>query len=185
MSATGIPCLILCGGVSRRFEEGHKAVALLGDKSILHHVIDRISPQVGDVALNAPLNVGFENYDLPLKPDGPGESKGPLAGILTAMEWATQSGHKRVLTCSNDTPFIPQDLAHELEVGEPDKICVPVHNAREHFVCALWPTKLNSELSNYLDQGGRTVQGFVQSQQVEYIDFIDENGVDVFFNRDM
>lgn len=182
MAKTDLPCLILCGGVSRRFEEGHKALAQLGGKSVLHHVIDRITPQVGEIALNAPENVGFESYDLPLWPDGPGESKGPLAGILTAMQWAANSGHARVLTCSNDTPFIPENLAHRLEQGDVTQITVPVHAFQTHFVCALWPTDLSEPLSAYLDNGGRTVQGFVHTQFVEYIDFIDENEVNPFFN---
>jgi molybdopterin-guanine dinucleotide biosynthesis protein A len=182
MSKTDLPCLILCGGVSRRFEEGHKAMAQLGGKSVLHHVIGRVAPQCGDINLNAPNNVGFESYDLPLRPDGPGESKGPLAGILTAMEWAAQMGQDRVLTCSNDTPFIPIDWVVKLEGVSPDKIAVPVHEDRSHFVCALWPSRLQDALSAYLDNGGRTVQGFVQSQHIEKVEFIGENNVDPFFN---
>lgn len=182
MAKTEFPCLILCGGVSRRFEEGHKALAQLGGKSILHHVIDRVAPQTGDVNLNAPTHVGFEFYDLPLRPDSPGESKGPLAGVLTAMQWAVQMGHARVLTCSNDTPFIPLDWADRLEKGNGGKITVPVYDGKSHFVCALWPSGLQGALSEYLDNGGRTVQGFVRSQPVEYVEFFSGKGADPFFN---
>ena len=182
MAETDIPCLILCGGVSRRFEEGHKAFAQLGGKSVLQHVIDRLTPQCGVIVLNAPENVGFEAYGLPLRPDGPGESKGPLAGILTAMEWAAAAGHARVLTCSNDTPFIPTDLARKLEDASAHKISVPVYADRAHFVCALWPTGLRGALSAYLDIGGRTVQGFVHSQHIEKIQYFSDDEVDPFFN---
>ena len=182
MSETKYPCLILCGGASQRFEHGHKAMAKLGDKSVLQHVIDRISPQVSQIAINAAHNVGFERFNLPLRPDGPGESKGPLAGVVAAMEWAEHSGYQRVLTCSNDTPFVPTDLVSALEVSAADMISVPVHNGQRHFVCALWPTALRESLRDYLKNGGRAVQGFIQSQPVEYIELNDKSGVDLFFN---
>ncbi|NNC37204.1 MAG: molybdenum cofactor guanylyltransferase [Hyphomonadaceae bacterium] len=182
MSDTKLPCLILCGGASRRFEGEHKAFAPLGEKTVLQHVIDRVEPQCREICLNAPEHDGFELFELPLCPDGPDAGKGPLAGVLTAMNWADKAGAAQVLTCSNDTPFIPLDWAQILNKDSNDKIRVPAFEGNSHFVCALWPVQLKIELANYLASGDRSVQGFVQSQAVEFIEFSGVNDFDPFFN---
>ena len=45
--------ILLAGGQSRRMGGGDKCLRLLGDQTILEHVINRIRPQVGPLILNA------------------------------------------------------------------------------------------------------------------------------------
>lgn len=45
--------LILAGGLSRRMGGGDKTLLLLDGRPMLLHVIDRLAPQVGPLAVNA------------------------------------------------------------------------------------------------------------------------------------
>ena len=45
--------VILAGGQATRMGGGDKGLLRLGQQSILAHVIERLSPQVSDLALNA------------------------------------------------------------------------------------------------------------------------------------
>ena len=45
--------VILAGGQSSRMGGGDKSLKLLGNKTILEHVIERLSPQVTTIVLNA------------------------------------------------------------------------------------------------------------------------------------
>ncbi|MDX1556713.1 MAG: NTP transferase domain-containing protein, partial [Xanthomonadales bacterium] len=49
MEAVGV---ILAGGRSRRFGSRPKALAILGGVTLIEHVIERLSPQVSDMALS-------------------------------------------------------------------------------------------------------------------------------------
>ncbi|MEM1163582.1 MAG: NTP transferase domain-containing protein, partial [Pseudomonadota bacterium] len=50
MTTAGI---ILAGGLARRMGGGDKAMLDLAGRPLLAHVIDRLTPQVDEVALNA------------------------------------------------------------------------------------------------------------------------------------
>ena len=47
-----IPGIILAGGLSRRMGGGDKGLLMLGKTTIIERVIDKISPQVGYLAIN-------------------------------------------------------------------------------------------------------------------------------------
>ena len=46
------PGIILAGGLSRRMGGGDKGLLMLGKTSIIERVIDKVSPQVGSLAIN-------------------------------------------------------------------------------------------------------------------------------------
>ena len=50
--------IILAGGLARRMGGGDKAMLSLSGRPLLAHVIDRLAPQVAEIALNA--NVLYE-----------------------------------------------------------------------------------------------------------------------------
>lgn len=47
-----VNAIILAGGRSSRMGVGSKALIRLGDKILLEHVIQRLQPQVDDLAVN-------------------------------------------------------------------------------------------------------------------------------------
>ena len=174
-------CMILCAGTSRRFGS-NKMLAPLAGKPLLAHTIDRVRPQVSKLALNGDGH-DYDRFDLPVFPDVITGKLGPLAGILTAMEWAGGLGDGRVLTVSGDTPFVPDCLAARLAQASKDTIALSYVEGRSHQICGLWPTALAQDLRSVLQAGDSyRVRDFLQRHKTVNIEFPKQNGIEPFFN---
>ncbi|OAN78915.1 molybdenum cofactor guanylyltransferase [Jannaschia sp. EhC01] len=165
------PAVILAGGQGRRIG-GDKAWVLLGGVPLWRHVLDRVSPQVHGVAVNA--DAAFEG--LPVVADEvPGQ--GPLGGILAAMVWAHGLGAARLLTVAVDTPFLPLDLVARLDV--PGRIVAAKTADGLHGTTALWDVSLADDLRNALAAGTRKVTDWADGVGVTPVMFEDAGA---FFN---
>lgn len=90
---------------------GDKGLLTLGGQSLLSLVIDRLAPQVADLALNANGDAArFAGFDLPVIADTIPGFAGPLAGVLAGLDWAAEQGADTIVTVAADTPFFPCDL---------------------------------------------------------------------------
>ncbi|HJO51583.1 MAG TPA: molybdenum cofactor guanylyltransferase, partial [Sulfitobacter pontiacus] len=107
--------VILAGGQATRMGGGDKGLLQLGGQSVLGHVIERLTPQVDRVALNANGDAArFAGLKLPVLPDSIDGFAGPLAGVLAGLDWAAEQGADTIVTAAADTPFFPGDLAPQL-----------------------------------------------------------------------
>ena len=107
--------VILAGGLASRMGGGDKALLDLAGRPLLAHVIDRLAPQVGAMALNANGDPSrFSDWGLPVIADSVEEYPGPLAGVLAGMDWAAGQGATHIVTAAADTPFFPRDLVTRL-----------------------------------------------------------------------
>lgn len=180
--------VILAGGRSSRMGGGDKCLRELGGRTLLNHVADRVRPQVDTLSLNVNGRVErFEKADLPIAPDVLGEGFGPLAGILTGMEWARHHVPEcdRVVTVPSDTPFLPADLVAGLlnAAGGRWGVACARSRGRLHPVIGLWPVGLADTLRQALTvEGLRAVGAWAERYLVGIADFDDENGIDPFFN---
>ncbi|PHS40177.1 MAG: molybdenum cofactor guanylyltransferase MobA [Robiginitomaculum sp.] len=175
------PCMILCAGTSKRFGR-NKMLADLAGKPLLQHTIERVTNQVSDLAINGDP-IEYSGFDLPVFPDAIGGKLGPLAGILTAMQWAALKGRKRVLTLSGDTPFVPNDWAVKLSDTPDNRIALPQIDGRSHQVCGLWPSDLAPDLRRFLQDGGSyKVRDFLAFHKVQMVEFAKTADQDPFFN---
>jgi molybdopterin-guanine dinucleotide biosynthesis protein A len=110
-----VPGVILAGGQATRMGGGDKGLLPLGDSTILSHVIARLAPQVGAMALNANGDPArFDGFGLPVLPDSIEGFPGPLAGVLAGLDWAAGQGAQAIVTVAADTPFFPADLVARL-----------------------------------------------------------------------
>ncbi len=146
------PCLLLAGGQSRRMGGGAKFLKKLGSKTLLMHIIDVLRPQVGEFALNMNMEAhGDVPSDIPVIKDSVSGFAGPLAGILTGMEYFNKKNvhSSHMLSVPTDAPFIPSNLvtrlASEIE-GTTSKIVMANSVGRVHPVVALWPLSLAADL---------------------------------------
>lgn len=141
---------ILAGGLSRRMGGGDKALREVGGVPLLTRTIARMAPQVGPLLLNANGDPArFAAFGLEVRADVLGDHAGPLAGILTALEWTAEQGAEWLLTAAADTPLLPSDLgarlaAERLALGA--RLAVAASGGRMHPVCALWPVDIRFEL---------------------------------------
>lgn len=185
---TPIPAIILAGGLSRRMGGGNKALRLLAGETLLTHVIRRLRPQCDRLAINANGEPEpFAAYGLPVIPDSFAGFSGPLAGVLTGMEWAAEDGADSVLSVSVDTPFLPQDLLHRLrEARGRSGVAVaasadPDGKLRDHPTCALWPVRLAGDVRSALDSGLHRIGQFAAAYDPGRAVF-DSQPVDPFLN---
>ena len=109
--------VLMAGGQSRRMGGGDKCLRALAGKPILAHVIARVRPQVGPLLLNANGDPArFAGFGLPVAADVVGDFAGPLAGVLTGLEWAAAQAPESAWLASfaTDAPFLPADLVERL-----------------------------------------------------------------------
>ncbi|WP_380054850.1 molybdenum cofactor guanylyltransferase MobA [Falsihalocynthiibacter sp. SS001] len=158
--------VILAGGESRRMGGGDKCLQRIGQQPILNHVIDRISPQVAELALNANGDPArFAQFDIEVVRDTIEGFAGPLAGVLAGLDWAAQKGADHIVTVAADTPFFPQDVVAQLLLasetqGKPIAMAATPNETGKvmlHPVFGLWPVSLRDDLRDALNQGVRKV----------------------------
>ena len=181
-----LPAVILAGGRSSRMGGGDKGLRPLGGRVMLDHVIARLAPQCGPLALNANGDPGrFAALNLPVLPDPVPDQPGPLAGVLAAMEWAAGQGAEAVLTAAGDTPFLPHDLTARLTAAGAPALAASRDGGRVrvHPVFGLWPVGLRGALRTALDEGQRRVQVWAEAQGARIVVWdVGDDGFDSFFN---
>jgi len=145
--------VLMAGGLSRRMGGGDKCLRPLAGRPILAHIVERVRPQVGALLLNANGDPGrFEAFGLPVAADVVEGFAGPLAGVLTGLEWAEKHvpGCRFVASFACDAPFLPLDLVARLlaavEAEGADLACAS-SKGRAHPVFGLWPLALKDELA--------------------------------------
>ena len=173
----GVGFLLLAGGQSRRMGGGDKNQLNLGGKSVLHHILDRVDRAGAPTAINAngdPLR--FEAYGLPVIADVVDGYAGPLAGILTGLEWISMYHPKctHMISLATDAPFLPPDLAHRLyaRLGRDAIIVQAQSNGQRHPVFAIWPVALAADLRQAVcEEGVRKIDHFTQRHHCGVVAF--------------
>ena len=184
----GIVGVLLAGGLARRMGGGDKCLRPLAGKTLLARVIERVSPQVGRLILNANGEPArFAGYDVPVVADVVEGYAGPLAGILTALDWAAENAPHCPLVASfaTDAPFLPRDLvstmAEARDLAGADLACA-ASEGRAHPVIGLWPVELRADLREALvEQGERKIDRWTASHRLVEVAFPGDP-VDPFFN---
>ena len=180
-----LPAVILAGGLSSRMGGGDKVLLDLHGQPLLAHVIARLAPQVGPLAISANGDPArFARFGLPVLADSLPDFPGPLAGILAAMDWAAGLGAASVLTAAGDTPFPPHDLAARLQAAGAQGLALAADRdsageARLHPTFGLWPTALREDLRAALAEGVRRPRQWAARHQAGTAIF---DGPDPFFN---
>ncbi len=167
---------------------GDKCLRTLGGRTLLDHVIARAAPQVGPLIINAPGPTDrFAAYGLPVVPDVVEGYAGPLAGILTALEWAAENapGCPLVASFATDAPFLPRDLVDRLadaRDAEGAALACAASDGRAHPVFGLWPVALRHDLRAALvTEEIRKIDRWTARHALATVVF-DTDPLDPFFN---
>lgn len=169
---------------------GDKGLLRLGGRTLMGHVIDRLSPQVAGLALNANGDPArFAELGLPVLADSIAGFPGPLAGVLAGLDWAAEQGAESIVTAAADTPFFPCDLVPRLQLAgdgmeyplvlaaTPD----PERRQARHPTFGLWPVALRDDLRAALGDGLRKVVMWTDRHGGRLAEF-PVDGFDPFFN---
>ena len=152
--------LLLAGGRSRRMGGRDKCLMTLSNRSLLNHIVVAARPQVGPMVLNTNSDPSlFSDYALPVVSDVIDGYAGPLAGILTGLEWALQYAPncKWVASFACDAPFVPINLVERLRQAvykQGADIGCAASGGRLHPVFALWPVCLAPALRDAVEREG-------------------------------
>jgi len=188
-----IPGIILAGGLSRRMGGGDKGLLMLGKTTIIERVIDKISPQVGSLAININGDSSrFPDYKLPIIPDSIKGYLGPLSGILAGMEWAFKNGNRYIATVAADTPFLPDDFikrlhamvkSKNLNIGIAASRILSGDDVFIHPTFGIWEVALKDDLRDALANDTRKIMFWAKKFKLDYYYFETSDKLsDPFFN---
>ena len=170
--------VLLAGGRSRRMGNRDKCLMKLSNSTLLSHIIDAARPQVGPMVLNTnSVPSLFAEYALPVVHDVVDGYAGPLAGILTGLEWASRYAPncKWVASFACDAPFVPKNLVEQLRRAvcrEGADMGCAASGGRHHPVFALWPVSLAGELRDAVERDGmRKVDEWTERYVQARVDF--------------
>ena len=178
--------VLLAGGKARRMGGGDKCLRPLAGLPLLDRIVARVRPQVSTLILNAGGDgERFASYGLPVVADTIPDFAGPLAGVLTGLEWAADKGAPWVASFATDAPFLPDDLVGRLAGAVRDQgadMACATSGGRAHPVFGLWPVSLAGELRGAMEtEDMRKIDRWTARYNLVRVDF-SRHPVDPFFN---
>ncbi|MHA4867442.1 molybdopterin molybdotransferase MoeA [Duganella sp. PWIR1] len=180
--------LILAGGRGTRMGRVDKGLQPFRGATLVAHVMARLAPQVGMVAINANRNLPQYQAiagESPVLPDYLDGFAGPLAGLQIGLQFCPS---ELLLTAPCDSPFFPADLAERLYAameaqGADMAMAVTMERDPEqpeaapfrqpHPVFSLIKAAVLPQLDAYLDTGARRMEGFFNTLRVAEVLFDD------------
>ena len=182
--------VLLAGGLARRMGHGEKPLKMLGNRFIIDWVLERATPQVDQLILNVNSNSElFSRFNLPLISDTIEGHLGPLAGILTGLQWTRCNVPDAdwVASFATDAPFFPKDMIQKFLDATKDEeveIVCACSRGRSHPVFALWSTSLMEDLEHAITENEiRKIDKWTENHNICYIDFDGfDSRIDPFLN---
>jgi molybdopterin-guanine dinucleotide biosynthesis protein A len=112
----GLTALVLAGGESRRLGVTHKALAELGGRPMLEHVIERLRGQAERILISVhQTSDGLAKFGCEQVVDVVVRQRGPLTGLVSGLLRLECRGFGDWLLLSPcDAPFLPHDLGERL-----------------------------------------------------------------------
>jgi molybdenum cofactor guanylyltransferase len=191
MHIEAITAVILAGGRGSRMGGVDKGLQNFNGVPLALHTLLRLSPQVGDVMINANRNLAaYESFGVPVWPDSTsmGDYAGPLAGFMTGLE---RCETPYLLTVPCDTPLFPHDLVARLaDALEEQSADFAVASAPEEDgqtraqpVFCLMGTHMLESLHRFTQGGGRKIDAWTTQHKVAHVPFnLQGDDAQAFFN---
>jgi len=169
-----ITAVILAGGRARRMDGADKALLPLAGRPLLAHVIAALRPQVDTILLNSNRPAAhYAQFGLPVIADSLPDQPGPLAGLLSALQFTAS---ELVLSVPCDTPCLPADLVARMRAAlqrSDADVCSVSDGTQLHAAIILAHRRVTPALEHYLAAGRRKVQDWLHAQKLVVADFSD------------
>ena len=167
ISKNEFTAVILAGGQASRMDGDDKGLILFRELPLIAHVVNITKPKVSQTLISANRNLEeYANFGKVISDDLEGY-QGPLAGISKALK-VCSTPYLLVLPC--DSPLIDaaliDSLIEKMEVTKAD-ICVAHDGSIMHATFALMQTKLEKNLEEFLEEGGRKMAFWYRQQNLE------------------
>ena len=164
-----ITALILAGGEGSRMAGQDKGLQLWHGLPLIDHVLQTIAPQVQHTLISANRHLAeyaLRSYPV-LSDDKTWQGLGPLAALATLAEQPSlllNSDWLLVVPC--DTPQLPEtlvvQLSHAIQQQTTAQACYAITPEREHYSIFLVHSQCLKHVAPYLQQGGRSIRGWLQ-----------------------
>jgi molybdopterin-guanine dinucleotide biosynthesis protein A len=173
--------VILAGGQGSRMGGVDKGLQPFRGKPMVAHVVERLSPQVAEILVNANRNPGeYARFGHRVIADEIEGFAGPLAGFERGLAHAA---HPLVMTVPCDSPFLPADLvarlAEAMRAANAD-LAVAKTGEQAHPVFSLMRREVHESLRTFLSSGQRKIDKWYAGLHVVEVAFDDE--ADAFLN---
>jgi len=179
--------LILAGGAGRRVGRRDKGLIEWREKPLVEHVLHRLGTQVGPLVISCNRNIpDYDLYGVPTVSDTRMNFQGPLAGLEAAVP-AIETEFVIVVAC--DIPLVPLDLVPRLLApltaasGHTPELSYAHDGSRGQYLCAAMRRGCLTSLTDYLEQGHRTVHHWYENQDAISVDFSDQKNAFSNFNK--
>ena len=179
-------CVILAGGLSKRFGGGTKTFGKINDKTIFERIINILQKQNIKILINTNINKEkFLKNKIEIISDINNDFQGPLAGILATMIWIKKNklNIDWIMSVPSDTPFLPKNLlkSFKSKINNDINILIARSNGKIHPVVGLWNINLLDKLKKELESDNRKIMNWVSKNKYEFVDFPMDD-YDPFFN---
>ena len=175
MARPPITGVVLAGGLGRRMGGVDKGLQELHGRPLVSHVIERLTPQVDELLINANRNgERYAAFGYRVIPDQIPDFAGPLAGLHAALSAAN---HPLVATAPCDSPFLPADLISRLLealTATDADLAVARTFDQPHPVFCLCRRTMLPHLNDYLASGRRKMADWYATLKVVEVAFDDE-----------
>lgn len=167
--------VLLAGGQGRRMGGVDKGLLELRGRPMAAWVLERLSPQVDELMINANQNAErYGAFGYKVFPDEIGGFAGPLAGLHAAL---TRASHPLVVTAPCDSPFLPPDLVSRLKAGLETAgadLAVAKTFDQAHPVFCLCKREVLPHLADFLETGGRKIDRWYATLNIVEVNFDDQ-----------
>lgn len=161
-----------------------KSLLEIDGVTLLERVLRRLSSQAGPLLINSNASPEhFRRFGLPILPDCRPGGHGPLAGILTGLQWTASLDLPWMVSVAADTPLFPADLLLRLRTAVADgaPMAIAVSNGRIHPLFALWPVHMGPAVCAALEQGNLSIGAFARDHGAAAVEW-PGYPIDPFFN---
>jgi len=176
---TAITGLILAGGRGTRMGGVDKGLQPYHGLPLAQHALNRLTPQVRSVMINANRNVqDYAAMGVPVWGDDLPDFPGPLAGMLAGLEHCSTP---YLVTVPCDSPHFPADLVARLAAGlaenDDDMATAYTREGDKLFpqpVFCLMKVSLRERLRAFILNGERKTGAWPRSQRNAQVCFEDD-----------
>jgi molybdenum cofactor guanylyltransferase len=172
---TRITGVVLAGGQGSRMGGVDKGLQPFRGKPMAAHVIERLTPQVDELLINANRNPeAYARFGHRVIADEIEGFAGPLAGFERGLAHASGD---LVATVPCDSPFLPADLVARLRDAlerEGAELAVAKTGEQAHPVFCLMRRSVHESLRRFLSEGQRKIDRWYSQLRVVEVRFDDE-----------
>ena len=175
-----LTAIILAGGHGSRMGGLDKGLVPFDNNPLISYAINAVVPHVSEIMISANRSISkYEHFGYKVIKDEMVGGLGPLAGIYTGL---LNCKTEYLISIPCDTPFLPDNLTTNLINSVYETNCngaIPYTKLKNekklfHPTVMLLRTELKKSLADYLNNGGRKIKLWTDT----------ENFCEVFFDNE-